>query len=212
MSELVIAPELLDRIDIVSSSHNHTDHLDAETLNPILNSNPAISFVIPEANRAFVCERLKCPTDLPIGLNDGKKVNVKGFTFNGVPAAHNTIERDEWGQCHFMGFVVQFGKWTIYHSGDTLMYDNITDILKPFKVDIAFLPINGNDPARGVAGNLNAHEAATLGKNIHARFVIPHHYHMFEFNTSDPNEFAREAEEVKQPYRILKLGERFQFH
>ena len=211
MSELVIAPELLDRIDIVSSSHNHTDHLDAETLNPILKSNPGISFIIPEANRSFVCDRLKCANDFPVGLNDGKKITVKGFTYNGVPAAHNTIERDELGQCRFMGFVVQFGKWAIYHSGDTLLYDNIIDILKPFKIDVAFLPINGNDHKRGVAGNLNAHEAATLGKNIRARLVIPHHYHMFEFNTADPDDFARNAENEKQPYQILKLGERFHF-
>jgi len=211
MSELVIAPELLNGIDIVSSSHNHTDHLDAETLNPILKSNPGISFVIAEANRSFVCDRLKCENDFPIGLNDGKNITLKGFTYNGVPAAHNTIERDELGRCRFMGFVVQFGKWAIYHSGDTLLYENMTDILKPFKVDIAFLPINGNDPARGVAGNLNAQEAATLGKNIKAGLVIPHHYHMFEFNTADPEEFAREAESEKQTFQILKLGERLQF-
>ena len=211
MSERVIAPELLNSIDIVSSSHNHTDHLDAETLNPILKSNPGISFIIPEANRSFVCDRLKCEKDLPIGLDDGKKITLKGFTYNGVPAAHNTIERDDLGQCRFMGFVVHFGKWTVYHSGDTLLYDNITDILKPFHIDVAFLPINGNDPARGVAGNLNAHEAATLGKSIRARMVIPHHYHMFEFNTADPEEFARHAESEKQPYQILKLGERLHF-
>ena len=211
MSELVITPELLDHIDIVSSSHNHTDHLDAETLNPILNSNPGISFIIPEANRSFVCDRLKCEKDVPIGLNDGQKITLKGFTYNGVPAAHNTIERDELGQCKFMGFVVQFGKWAIYHSGDTLLYDNMIDILRPFKIDVAFLPINGNDPARGVAGNLNAQEAATLGKDIKARLVIPHHYHMFEFNTADPDDFARNAENEKQDYRILKLGERLHF-
>ncbi len=211
MSELVIAPELLDRIDIVSSSHNHTDHLDAETLNPILKANPGISFIIPEANRSFVCDRLKCENDLPTGLNDGQKITLKGFTYNGVPAAHNTIERDELGQCRFMGFVVQFGKWAVYHSGDTLLYENVTDILRPFKVDVAFLPINGNDPARGVAGNLNAQEAATLGKNIRAQLVIPHHYHMFEFNTADPDDFKRYAESENQAYRILKLGERFQF-
>ena len=211
MSELVITPELLDHIDIVSSSHNHTDHLDAETLNPILNSNPGISFIIPEANRSFVCDRLKCEKDVPIGLNDGQKITLKGFTYNGVPAAHNTIERDESGQCKFMGFVVQFGKWAIYHSGDTLLYDNMIDILRPFKIDVAFLPINGNDPARGVAGNLNAQEAATLGKDIKARLVIPHHYHMFEFNTADPDDFARNAEIEKQDYRILKLGERLHF-
>ncbi len=110
-----------------------------------------------------------------------------------------------------MGFVVQFGKWAVYHSGDTLLYENITDILKPYNVDVAFLPINGNDPTRGVAGNLNSHEAAALGKNIKAGLVIPHHYHMFEFNTADPEEFARCAKNENQPFQILKLGERLQF-
>ena len=110
-----------------------------------------------------------------------------------------------------MGFVVQFGKWSVYHSGDTLWYDNMVDILKPFHIDVAFLPINGNDPSRGVAGNLNCKEAAQLGKEIGARLVIPHHYHMFEFNTADPDEFVAAAESVHQPYRVLKLGEHFSF-
>jgi len=34
---------------------------------------------------------------------------------------------------------------------------------------------------------------------------------MFEFNTADPEEFAREAESEKQAFQILKLGERLQF-
>src|SRR5688500_6794184 len=32
MSERVVAPERLDFVDVITSSHNHTDHLDAETL------------------------------------------------------------------------------------------------------------------------------------------------------------------------------------
>ena len=211
MSELVIKPELLDNIDIVTSSHNHTDHLDADTLIPLLRVNPGISFIIPQANRAFVADRVKCDVDFPIGLNDREKVEVKGFTFHGVPAAHNTVERDEKGRCKFMGFLVKFGKWSVYHSGDTLWYENMVNILKPFQIDIAFLPINGNDPARGVAGNLNAKEAVELGHQIEARCVIPHHYHLFAFNTADPNDFVAEAKSLHQPFRILKMGEHFIF-
>jgi L-ascorbate metabolism protein UlaG (beta-lactamase superfamily) len=110
-----------------------------------------------------------------------------------------------------MGYVVQFGKWSIYHSGDTLWYDGMVETLKPFRLDIALLPINGNDPRRGVAGNLSAREAAQLGKQVGARLVIPHHYDMFAFNTADPDDFATEAASVHQPFRVLKLGEQLDF-
>jgi L-ascorbate metabolism protein UlaG (beta-lactamase superfamily) len=209
MSELVIEPHLLDCIDIVTSSHNHTDHLDGETLIPLFKVNPNSQFIIPEANRDFVVDRVKCKQDYPIGLNDGEKVEIKGFTFHGVPAAHNELERDERGRCKYMGYVVQFGKWTVYHSGDTLWYDSMVDILKPFHVDVAFLPINGNDPSRGVAGNLNTTEAAELGKAIGAKLVIPHHYDLFTFNTASPQDFARAANSIRQPYHILRLGEKW---
>lgn len=207
ISELVIDPNLLDCIDIVTSSHNHTDHLDAETLIPILSKNKTIRFVIPEANRAFVVDRVTCEKDFPIGLTDGEKKEILGFTFHGVPAAHNEIERDEQGLCKFMGYVVKFGKFSVYHSGDTLWYADMVKVLKPFQVDVAFLPINGNDPARGVAGNLNCEEAAQLGKEINAKLVIPHHYDLFKFNTADPKEFENEAKRLSQSYKILQLGE-----
>jgi L-ascorbate metabolism protein UlaG (beta-lactamase superfamily) len=209
MSERVIQPELLNAIDVVTSSHNHTDHLDAETLIPIVNNNPDVNFIIPEANRSFVTERLQCKSNWPIGLNDSKHKTIHGITFHGVPAAHNDLERDEQGNCIYMGFVVKFGSFTVYHSGDTLWYEHMVEILQPFKIDIAFLPINGNIPSRRVAGNLNAEEAARLGKLIGARLVIPHHYDLFTFNTADPGEFIAAAENLHQPYKVLQLGERF---
>jgi len=43
ISELVIDPTLLQNISIVTSSHNHTDHLDAETLIPVIKNNPGIN-------------------------------------------------------------------------------------------------------------------------------------------------------------------------
>ena len=211
MSELVVKPELLSNISIVTSSHNHTDHLDAETLIPVLKNNPGIKFIIPEANREFVAERVKCEKDFPIGLNDGKSIRIDDFTFYGIPAKHNEIERDENGNCRFMGYVIEFGNNRIYHSGDTLWFEKMVDQLKPFAVDVAILPINGNKPERKVAGNLNCKEAAELGKAIHAKYVIPCHYDMFTFNTADVNEFAKEAEKINQPYKVVQPGEHLQF-
>ena len=211
ISELVIRPELIKNISIVSSSHNHTDHLDAETLMPVLKNNPGVQFIIPEANITFVSERVKCEKNFLIGLNDGKSVTIDGFTFYGIPAKHNEIERDENGYCKFMGYVIEFGKYKIYHSGDTLWFDTMVDLLKPFNVDIALLPINGNKPDRKVAGNLDCKEAAQLAKAINAKYVIPCHYDLFEFNTADVNEFVEEAEKNNQPYAVLKGGVKFSY-
>ena len=207
MSELVVDPELLKGISVVTSSHNHTDHLDAETLVPVLKNNPAIKFIIPEANRNFVAERVNCAVDFPIGLNDGRMVTLDGFTFHGIPAKHNQIERDEKGNCRFMGYVIEFGNYKIYHSGDTLWFDEMINLLAPFNIDVAILPINGNKPERKVAGNLDCKEAASLAKAIHSKTVIPCHYNMFVFNTADANDFAKEAVAIMQPYTILHGGE-----
>ena len=208
MSERVIDPALLDNINIVTSSHNHTDHLDADTLVPIIKNNPQIRFVIPEANREFVAERIKCDRGYPIGLNDGESVVVHPFTFHGIPSAHNEIERDAEGRCKFMGYVVRFGPFTVYHSGDTLLFDGLDALLKPFRVDLALLPINGNIPSRRVAGNMNSEEAVWLAKSIGAKLVIPHHYHLFHFNTADPELFKAAATREGQPCKVLQLGER----
>lgn len=209
MSELVLKPGLLENISIVSSSHNHTDHLDAETLIPVLQNNPDIRFIIPEANRGFISDRVKCALDFPDGLNDGKEITIDGFTFYGIPAKHNEIDRDENGNCKYMGYVIQFGNYSIYHSGDTLWFDDLISLLKPFKIDLAILPINGNKPERKVAGNLDCKEAAALGKAIGAGFVIPCHYDMFTFNTADVADFVREANTIAQPYCVLRGGEKF---
>jgi L-ascorbate metabolism protein UlaG (beta-lactamase superfamily) len=209
MSERVADPGLLKNISIVSSSHNHTDHLDAETLIPVLKNNPGITFIIPEANRKFVAERVKCDINFPAGLNDGRSLTVGGFTYYGIPAKHNEIERDENGNCKYMGYVIVFDKWKIYHSGDTLWFDGMAELLQPYHIDLAMLPINGNEPSRGVAGNLDCKEAAHLAKVIGAKCVIPCHYDMFAFNTADVNEFANHAAILNQHYSVLKHGERW---
>ncbi|MCX6316517.1 MAG: MBL fold metallo-hydrolase [Bacteroidetes bacterium] len=209
MSERVIDPSLLRGITVVSSSHNHTDHLDAATLQPVLKNNPGVTFIIPEANRQFVQERVQCDPDFPVGLNDGQQTTVGPFTFYGIPAKHNEIDRDEKGQCKYMGYVITAGPHTIYHSGDTLWFDEMVTTLQPFAPDIALLPINGNDPARKVAGNLDTKEAVELARILGVKWVIPCHYDMFFFNTASVSDFVQEAEKQNQPYRVLQGGELF---
>jgi L-ascorbate metabolism protein UlaG (beta-lactamase superfamily) len=209
MTELAIDPARLSFTDIVTSTHNHTDHLDAETLCPILAANPRVKLVIAEANRTFVADRLKLDASSAIGLDDGTSVKISEIRFSGIASAHEALERDERGHAKFLGYVLQFGDWTIYHSGDTVRYEGMSEKLRPFGVDIALLPINGRAPERRVPGNLFGREAAQLARDIGAKLVIPCHFDMFAFNTASPDEFIQQCQKLEQPFKVLRCGEQW---
>ena len=209
MTERIIAPERLDFIDIVISSHNHTDHLDGETLIPLLKANPKLRMIVSRANLDFAAERLHVAAErlTPIRA-DGDGIEIDPFRFYAIPSAHESLEQDEDGNHRYIGLIIQAGRWTLYHSGDCVPYDGLVERLQKWKIDIALLPISGRDPARGVPGNFTAAEAAQLGKEINAGLVIPCHYEMFEFNTVSPQEFIKAAEQIGQNYHLLQCGER----
>ena len=218
LSERVIAPARLDFIEVVTSSHNHTDHLDGETLIPLLGANPDLTLIIPAANIQFAADRLHvAPERLTPVFTDSAPKTVGPFSFQAIPSAHEQLETDENGNHKFVGYIIEVGGRTIYHSGDACPYNGLEKKLlrwdlestHKFGIDIALLPINGRDPARGVAGNFSASEAVKLGRDIGAKLVIPCHYEMFEFNTVSPQGFVDEAEKMAIPYRLMKAGERF---
>ncbi len=220
MTARVIDPARLDFIDGVTSSHNHTDHLDPETLQPLVAANPALRLMCPEANRSVARERSGLPDSRIIGLDaagPGPGVpavgpticEVAGFRFEAVPASHERPDRDAAGRLVYLGFVIRVGGWAIYHSGDTIPYEGMAERLLGLGVDVALLPINGRWPERRVAGNLWGREAAELGRAMGAQVVVPGHYDLFGFNTATPDEFVARCREIGQGHRILRAGERW---
>ncbi|MBT5926898.1 MAG: MBL fold metallo-hydrolase [Verrucomicrobia bacterium] len=209
MTERVVAPEKLTFVDVVTSSHNHTDHLDKETLVPLMEFSPEVQMVIPEANRAFVANRLEVSADWLHGLDAGQFLKIPPFEIHAVPAAHENLDRDDYGRHVYLGYVIKFGPWTIYHSGDTVVYDGMEMLLHQWSIDLALLPINGSRPERCVSGNMWGREAAKLANAIGAGCVIPCHYEMFDFNTVSPDAFVETCESLGQTYKVLKAGERW---
>jgi L-ascorbate metabolism protein UlaG (beta-lactamase superfamily) len=199
----VVDPARLDFLRVVTSSHNHTDHLDADTLGPIFAANAGTRLVMPAANVDFVAQRLGAAiTPRLVPLADAARATVGPFTFEAVPAAHEELSPT------YAGFVVSVGPFRLYHSGDTVLYPGMIERLRPFAVDVALLPINGRAPERRVAGNLDGVEAARLAHAIGARQAVPCHYEMFAFNTASPVAFAAECARLGQPCLVARAGER----
>jgi L-ascorbate metabolism protein UlaG (beta-lactamase superfamily) len=204
MTERVVDPARLEFVHVVTSSHNHTDHLDADTLVPLLSAAQDAKLVVAAANGGFVEQRLGTAlSDRLVLLADGARVTIGGYSIVAVPAAHE--ERSP----EFAGFVVRAGPFTIYHSGDTVRFAGMVERLRPLAIDLALLPINGRDPARRVAGNLDGPEAAQLAHDIGARWVVPCHYDMFTFNTASPAPFVAACTRLRQRHAVLQAGERW---
>lgn len=212
MSEQVCSPADLDFIDVVTSSHNHTDHLDAETLIPIFKNNPGVRFVIPEANRDFVVNRCGCDSNFPAGLNDRSMRSFGHISVHGIASAHESLDRNEKGEPVYMGYIFYIGTFCIYHSGDCIPYTGLAECLQRFKIDIALLPINGRAPERKVSGNFTIEEACELSKQIHAKLLIPGHYDMFEFNTADVSKLPPVAEGLGINFKIMQHGEMYVYN
>jgi L-ascorbate metabolism protein UlaG (beta-lactamase superfamily) len=88
-------------------------------------------------------------------------------------------------------------------------YDGLAEQLGAGPFDVLFLPINGRDPARRVAGNMSAAEAVDLAMIVKPRYLVPHHYNMFTFNTVPVGRFVDEARRLPggvEP-RVLRCGE-----
>jgi L-ascorbate metabolism protein UlaG (beta-lactamase superfamily) len=176
-----VEPGRLSFVDVVLSTHGHTDHLDEETLR-------AIGAPLVAPARIVELARKRSGGEVT-GISEGEVVEVAGFAIQAVPAVHP-------GE-HCVGYEITAGIRRLYHSGDTTWVDPGVR-----GVDVALLPINGK------LGNLDGPGAARLAQTVEAALAIPCHYDMFEFNTASPDAFVAECERLGQPYRVLRQGER----
>lgn len=204
MTARVVDPSRLDFVNVVTSTHTHTDHLDADTLRPLFAASAHARLVLPKANVEFAAQRLGREHRSRFApLGEGERAVLHRFEIEAVRAAHEELAPE------FAGFVVAAGPHRVYHSGDTVRFAGMEERLRPFHVDLALLPINGRAPERRVSGNLTGPEAAGLAHAIGARWVVPCHYEMFEFNTASPLAFVAECQRLGQRHAVLRAGERW---
>jgi L-ascorbate metabolism protein UlaG (beta-lactamase superfamily) len=198
-------------VDVILASHKHSDHLDPGTVPELMAASPEANLVLPAALLEHA-RGLGLLADRLVGLVAGQVYERAGFRIRALPSAHEGLDTDERGRHLYLGFVIECEGLRLYHTGDSLCYPGLEAWLGAEPFDVLFLPINGRDLARGVAGNMSVTEAVDLASRVRPRFVVPHHYDMFTFNTVPVAEFEAEARRLPTGVTpvVLKCGQRWE--
>lgn len=190
--------------DMIFATHVHPGHLDAASVATMLEHCRGAKLVLPksaadDAHARGIPYSRMTTTDSGLRIEYFKD-NLYGRVYC-VPSAHPELEWTQAGGYPYLGYLIRFGRWTIYHAGDCAPYPNLAANLRPFNVNIALLPVGGK--------NFSPQAAAQLASDIGAKWVVPMHYGTF---TEDrESEFVAHmlGHRPELRFRVFQVGERW---
>jgi L-ascorbate metabolism protein UlaG (beta-lactamase superfamily) len=210
-----VPPGEVTNADAVLLTHDHIDHTDPATILPLAEASPDARFVTAYTSRdTLVAAGLG---EARISVPDvGEPFEVAGARVTAVPSAHTELEHDPERGYPFLGFVIEYNGVTVYHAGDTVIYEGLIETLSAWTIDVAFVPINGGDffrTAQGIIGNTDFREAAELAEALNVGLIVPTHYDLFAFNGADPGHFVSYLYNLNpaRRHKLLRPGELMYF-
>lgn len=181
--------------DLVTVSHGHADHLSPASLRSFVSHSPHTRFIAPRALAGRMMQEGGVPQERLISVNAGETVEVGSIRVTALKSKHEFFDEDPALGFPYLGYVVQIGGVTFYHSGDTINYEGLLTSLRQWpRLDAVFIPINGRDAERylrGTIGNMTFQEATELAGELKVGLAVPAHYDMFVGNQEDPQKFVR---------------------
>ena len=112
------------------------------------------------------------------GMNIGGNLVYEGITVVMTQAFHSTATG---APC---GYIIRLEDGTtLYHAGDTGIFDSMKTFGELYKIDVAMLPM-------GSVFTMDPLQAARAAKMISPKKVIPMHYKTFPILIQDPKEFV----------------------
>jgi L-ascorbate metabolism protein UlaG (beta-lactamase superfamily) len=191
----MFTPEQAVNADLFFGSHDHADHIDRPVWPQLSKASANAKFIVPELLREGLIKDLSIDASRMIGMDDGQSMEHNGIRISALASAHEFLDRDQvTGRYPYLGFVIEANGLTVYHSGDTCIYEGlITKLRKWDRFDLMMLPINGRDAdklRRNIVGNMTYQEAVDLAGTLTTRYVVPTHYDMFKGNLANVDDFC----------------------
>lgn len=192
--------------DMILATHAHCAHLDASTVIPMLEASHRAKLVLPKsatewAHSAGIPYERMTTTDADLRIEYFKD-NLYGRVY-ALPSAHPRLDRTPGGGYPYLGYLIRFGRWTMYHAGDCVLYGGLVERLRPFNVNVALLPIGGS--------NFPVQSAAQLALEIGAAWLVPMHYGTFGSDDGEETSFISHmlGQRPEQPFKIFQCGEKW---
>jgi len=175
----------LPKIDVITISHNHYDHLDISSLRNLSKLYPETLFFIPAGDK-----RLLEKNNIK-NVHEFKWWNsfkLKDFEFTFTPVKHwskrGLFDRNKslWG-----GWFIKRDDYSIYHAGDTgYSNDFIETKLRLGAPKYAFIPIGAYDPEWFMSdSHVNPEEAVQIMLDLEAEKGFGMHWATFTLTDED---------------------------
>jgi L-ascorbate 6-phosphate lactonase len=191
--------------NIVLISHIHQDHCDIETLNSILKSSKKVIFIGPR----IVCDFLISngfPKNKVMHLSETYKV-TKDIRISYTLSAHPEVDFDQNNFPKYIGFIIDIDGYKIYHSGDTLLNDEVLNSVIFFKpINVSCLPINEDNYMKrnaGIIGNMSIRDALYFSEILEVEKMIPLHWDMFRLNYVSKEEFDIVHSGFEKKFKVI---------
>ena len=201
-----ISLEELPRIDVVTVSHNHYDHLDIVSLKTLYKLNPNALFLVSKGDMdLLVRSGIQNVTEFLWWEN----IKVKNTLFTFTPVQHWSARgfRDRnkslWG-----GWFMQSSDRTIYHAGDTGYSDDFKETRSRLgSPDFAMIPIGGYDPLWFMRyHHVNPLESIQIALDLGVPKSFGMHWGTFRLTDED---ILEPAQLIDQELKKLNLADDF---
>jgi L-ascorbate metabolism protein UlaG (beta-lactamase superfamily) len=205
----------ITKVDYILITHGHFDHIgDAVEIAKKTGARLVTNYELGR-NMAKLLDYPKEQMGMDTLMYIGGEITVADgeVTIDMVPAVHssgmgNPLAGEKDPEVVYggnpAGFVIKIRNGpTIYHSGDTAYFNDMT-LIGEHKIDVALINIGGHfgmEPAM----------AARAAKAVHAKVVVPQHYGTFPVLTPDAKGFAEMLRKQVIRARVMQPGTSLSF-
>jgi|JI6StandDraft_1071083.scaffolds.fasta_scaffold00118_45 L-ascorbate metabolism protein UlaG (beta-lactamase superfamily) len=163
----------LPSIDLVLITHAHFDHLHLPSLRRIARGQPII---VPKGVGSVV---KRCGFGQIVELETWQSAQFRDLHVTLTPARHWGARMIHDTHRGFGGYLIQAAERTLFHCGDSSMFDGFRDIGQRADIDLALMPIGAYLAPSGRPVHMNPEEALDAFEMMRARHLVPMHHDTF---------------------------------